>query len=108
MTGLISSCGEEPFIGKMSISTICSTTGYIIRQNLGTNFKTIGVKCTVAKVKNKPTWVRVRSSYISPLGPTLKYTAFGNITGDALELLKIKVHGIDKKFIPFAEFSNKI
>lgn len=101
---LVSACGEAepPLAGKMTERSICDTSGYIIRQNLGDNFKTINVECSVQKLSGNN--VEISSGYTSPLGPTLRYTARGVVNGDRLRLEEIKVHGVDVDFIPFRNF----
>jgi len=97
-------CAEKaPAVaGKMDESTVCSTSGYIIRKNLGKAFKTAGISCTVKNIGGNS--VEIKSGYTSPLGPTLYYTAIGVVSGNNLKLEKIKVQNIDNDFVPFYKF----
>jgi hypothetical protein len=101
---LMSACGdrEPPLAGNMTETSICNTAGYIIRKNLGDSFKTINVKCSARALSGNS--VEISSGYISPLGPTLHYTARAVVNGDQLRFEEIKVHGVDDDFIPFRNF----
>ena len=88
--------------GNMSHSTICSTAGYIIKKRLGNNFRVHSVPCKTRNIgKNK---VEINSGYISPLGPTLRYTARGQVYDNTLVISEIKVDGMDNDFIPYNKF----
>lgn len=94
---------SEPYVtGKMTQSSICSTAGLIIRNNLGKNYKTTRVECTVQSVS--PSTVMIDSGYTTPFGSTLRYTALGVVTDDSLKLEKIMIHGVDEAMIPFRDF----
>lgn len=102
MMPALSGCESEPPIaGTLTKSSICNTAGLLIRRNLGDNFKTIHADCDVTNTGGEN--VRIDSSYQTPLGLTLKYTALGRVSGDLLKLEKIKVYGADDDFIPFNE-----
>ena len=84
----------------MSRVSICNTSGYLIRQQLGNNVKTAGQPCSVESKDGFN--VQVRSRYQTPINSVvLKYTAKGFVKGSSLTLREIKVHGIDQEFIPF-------
>tara|TARA_R110002167_G_C12679888_1_gene651382 strand:+ start:119 stop:466 length:348 start_codon:yes stop_codon:yes gene_type:complete len=91
---------EPPIAGSMSKSSVCSTAGYLIRQELGSKFKTINQKCVVKNTGGDN--VEIESGYVSPINPTpFRYTAQGYVRGDNLVLQRIRVHGIDEEFVPF-------
>ena len=100
LTALIS-CDNSPKVaGNMSRVSICNTSGYLIRQQLGNNVKTAGQPCSVESKDGFN--VQVRSRYQTPINSVvLKYTAKGFVKGSSLTLREIKVHGIDQEFIPF-------
>ncbi|MES9897483.1 MAG: hypothetical protein ABW148_00475 [Sedimenticola sp.] len=94
-------CESEPSIaGSMGKSAVCSTSGYLVRQELGQNFRTIDQKCTVKNIGGDS--VEIQSGYVSPINPTpFRYTAQGYVRGNNLVLQSIRVHGIDEEFVPF-------
>lgn len=94
-------CENEPAIaGSMSKSTVCSSAGYLLRQELGKKFKTINQKCLVKNTGGDS--VEIESGYVSPINPTpFRYTAQGYVRGNNLVLQRIRVHGIDEDFVPF-------
>jgi hypothetical protein len=101
---LLSACGSsEPpapkIAGGMDQKSICQTSGYIIRQKLGDNFKTINISCSAKSTGGNN--VEISSGYKSPLGPSFRYTALGVVNGTSLRLEKIRVHGVDEDFVPF-------
>jgi len=99
----LASCSQEPpFAGSMSISTICSTAGYIIKNKKGKNFKVHSAPCKVGKYKSGK--VRISSGYTSPLGPSFQYKAIGSVIGNTLYIEKIKVLGIDEEYVNFSDF----
>ncbi|WP_432472061.1 hypothetical protein [Amphritea sp. HPY] len=101
---LLSACDTEPPVaGSMSVTTVCSTAGYLIRQRLGREFKTVNEPCRVSSLGGER--VEIESGYVSPIGQTrLRYTAIGVVYGNTLRLDEIRVHGVDAAFIPFQNF----
>lgn len=107
-TFLISACSEskppEPKVaGSMSQQSICATAGYLIKQQLGSNFKTVKFNSSCKAKAIVGNQIEVTSGYTSPLGPSFRYTARGEVNGNSLRLEKIKVHGHDRDFIPFLD-----
>ncbi|MFK4754747.1 hypothetical protein [Oceanobacter antarcticus] len=100
-TLLVLGCeSEPPIVGSMSKSSVCSTAGYLIRQELGKNFRTISQKCVVKNTGGDN--VEIESGYVSPINPTpFRYTAQGHVRGNNLVLQRIRVHGIDEEYVPF-------
>ena len=103
IAGTPSESESKIIAGNMSKSSICTTTGYIIRKNKGKNFDVYSEPCKVRKFKSGK--IRIESAYISPIKNTkLRYYAIGSVIGNELTLEKIKVLGIDNDYIPFSEF----
>lgn len=104
VASLVVACGQAapPVAGDMSEVSVCQTAGYLIRQRLGDAFKTARVPCSVKNVGGDR--VEIRAGYVSPLGPTLHYTAHGQVRGDRLRINTIAVDGVDDKPIDFAGF----
>lgn len=102
---LIASCTQEPPVaGDMSESTVCSTAGYLIRQKLGTNTKTINIPCNVTNTGGNS--ILIESGYKPPIGTeTIYYTATGIVLGDTLRLQTI-VTSVDdsQEPYPFSQF----
>lgn len=98
----MSGCGgDPPVVGDMTSRNICETSGYLIRQQLGNGFRTVHHECHVTSLGGGG--VQIDSGYTSPLGPSLRYTARGSVSGRTLTMRDIRVHGVDEDFFPFRE-----
>jgi len=101
---ILSGCGpsEPPVAGSMTARDLCQTTGYLIRQKLGSNIKTLDTSCTAASQGGNN--VLINSTYRTPINNrTIRYYAVGTVNGDRLRIEKIKTE-FDKEYTPFHEF----
>jgi len=97
-------CSSEPSLaGSMSESSVCTTSGYIIKKAMSDKTEVYQWPCS-AKNTGGAT-IEVESGYKTPLMQSpFRYTARGYVDGNTLNLIKIRVHGIDEEFIRFCEF----
>ena len=100
---LYSCSNEPPLAGSMTETSICTTSGYIIKKAMGDKTEVYQWPCS-AKNTGGAT-IEVESGYKTPLMQSpFRYTARGYVNGNTLKLTKIRVHGIDEEFIRFCEF----
>lgn len=97
---LLAGCTQEPPVaGSMSVTTVCQTAGYLIRQKLGNATKTNDMPCEVTNTGGSN--VLIESSYKPAIGnETIDYTATGVVLDDRLRLLTITT-SVDETSAPY-------
>ena len=107
-------CGEmeEPdyVAGRMTESTICSTSNLIVKNNLAHlgEYRTAHLRCSVRSLGGDRVQIRAgfepEAAGSHELLSERRYVARGVVDGTTLRLEEIQVQGVDDDFIPMSQF----